>query len=75
MAVPKKKTSKSRRNTRRAHDALSKINVSFDKSTGEAKLSHHMSLKDKMYKGRKILLKAEKSAKDNDTDVAGAQTV
>ena len=35
MAVPKKKTSKSKRNMRRSHDALSRINVIIDKDTGE----------------------------------------
>ena len=38
MAVPKKKTSKSRRNQRRSHDALARINVIIDKDTGEDKL-------------------------------------
>lgn len=67
MAVPKKKTSKSRRNTRRAHDALKKINVVFDSTTGEPKLSHHMSLSDSYYNGRKVLIK---KAAHNESKVA-----
>lgn len=60
MAVPKKKTSTSRRNQRRAHDSLNPINISFDKDTGEAKLPHHISLKDGMYNGKQVLIKKEK---------------
>lgn len=64
MAVPKKKTSKSRRNKRRAHDALKPINISFDKTTGEAKLPHHISLKDGMYNGKQVLIKREKPVEE-----------
>ncbi len=56
MAVPKKKTSNSRRNNRRAHDALSRINVVIDPETGEYKLPHHLSSVDGTYKGRKVLV-------------------
>lgn len=55
MAVPKKKTSKSRRNMRRAHHALKTINVVFDATTGEPKLPHHISLSDGYYNGRQVL--------------------
>ena len=61
MAVPKRKTSKSKRNMRRAHKGLSKVNVVLDATTGEAKLPHHMSLSDSYYAGRQILEKKEKS--------------
>lgn len=54
MAVPKRKTSPSKRGMRRSHDALKRINVSFDKETGEAKLAHHISLKDGMYNGMQV---------------------
>lgn len=60
MAVPKKKTSKSRRNSRRAHDSLSKINIAFDSKTGEPKLPHHISL-DGFYKGREVIKKKVKA--------------
>ncbi|MDJ1305020.1 MAG: 50S ribosomal protein L32 [Candidatus Midichloria sp.] len=59
MAVPKKKISKQKRDSRRAHDALRKINIAFDSKTGEAKLSHHMSLKDGFYKGRQVIIPTE----------------
>jgi large subunit ribosomal protein L32 len=55
MAVPKKKTSKSKRDMRRSHNALSKVNVVMDATTGEYKLPHHMSLVDGFYKGRKVI--------------------
>ena len=55
MAVPKKKTSTSRRNMRRSHDALKTVNVATDSKTGEYKLSHHISLKDGYYKGKQVV--------------------
>lgn len=64
MAVPKKKKSKSRRNMRRASNgsyALDIANVLTDKTTGEFKLSHHISL-DGYYKGRQVIKKKEKKA-------------
>lgn len=54
MAVPKRKTSKSVRNMRRAHHALKRINVVEDKTTGEFKLPHQMTA-DGVYNGRNLL--------------------
>lgn len=62
MAVPKKKTSPSKRNQRRSHHALKSVNIVEDQTTGEFKRSHHMSLKDGYYKGRQVLLPRTKSA-------------
>ncbi len=56
MAVPKKKTSKSKRDQRRSHHALKTTNVTVDSTTGEFKLSHHISLKDGYYKGRQVII-------------------
>lgn len=53
MAVPKKKTSKSRRDMRRSHHALEGITVVEDKTTGELKRPHHVSA-DGYYNGRKV---------------------
>lgn len=61
MAVPKKKTSKSRRNQRRAHDALGRINVVIDKDTGEYRLPHHMEKISGEYKKRQIIVKKAES--------------
>lgn len=55
MAVPKRKTSRSRRGQRRSHNALKKINVIIDKKTGEYRLPHHMGA-DGMYKDRNIIV-------------------
>jgi large subunit ribosomal protein L32 len=54
MAVPKKKTSSSKRNMRRSHHALGKINVVVDATTGEYKLPHHISLSDGYYNQRQV---------------------
>ena len=55
MAVPKKKTSKSKRNMRRAHHALKTFNWTEDKESGEAVRPHHINLKTDTYKGRQVL--------------------
>ena len=55
MAVPKRKTTKSKRNMRRAHDGLSTTNWVEDGNTGEPKRRHHIDLKTGMYKGRQVL--------------------
>ena len=55
MAVPKRKTSKSRRNKRRSHHRLSSINIVEDKKSGEFRLSHHIDLKTGIYNGKQIL--------------------
>jgi large subunit ribosomal protein L32 len=56
MAVPKRKTSKSKRNMRRSHHAPLLVNVVIDPQTGEYKLPHHISSVDGTYKGRKVLV-------------------
>ena len=55
MAVPKRKTSKSRRNKRRSHHRLDPINIVEDKKSGEFRLSHHIDLKTGIYNGKQIL--------------------
>ncbi len=55
MAVPKRKTSPSRRNMRRAHHALGANSYVEDKETGELKRPHHVDLKTGMYKRRQVL--------------------
>ena len=55
MAVPKRKTSPSRRGMRRAHDALTAPAVVEDKDSGEFRRPHHIDLKTGMYRGRQIL--------------------
>ena len=55
MAVPKRKTSVSKKRMRRSHHKLSPANVVEDKKSGEYKLSHHIDLKSGYYNGKKIL--------------------
>ena len=55
MAVPKKKVSKSRRDMRRAHDALKSPSYVEDQDSGELRRPHHIDLKTGMYRGRQIL--------------------
>ena len=55
MAVPKRKTSVSKKRMRRSHHALKSVNIVEDKKSGEYKLSHHVDLKSGYYNGKKIL--------------------
>jgi len=55
MAVPKRKTSPSRRGMRRSADALKKPTYVEDKDSGELRRPHHLDLKTGMYKGRQVL--------------------
>ncbi len=55
MAVPKRKTSPSRRGMRRSADALKQPTYIEDKDSGELRRPHHIDLKTGMYKGRQVL--------------------
>ncbi len=55
MAVPKKKVSKSRRNMRRAHDALVANGGTECPNCGEQKLPHHVCPACGQYKGRDVV--------------------
>ena len=55
MAVPKRKTSVSKKRMRRSHHKLPSANIVEDKKSGEYKLSHHIDLKSGFYNGKKIL--------------------
>ena len=55
MAVPKRKTTKSRSGKRRSHLGLKTTNIVEDKKSGEYRLSHHIDLKTGYYKGRQVL--------------------
>ena len=55
MAVPKRKTTRSRSGKRRSHIRFSVKNVIEDKKSGEYRLSYHLDLKTGMYKGRQVL--------------------
>ena len=55
MAVPKRKTTPSKRNMRRAHDRLAKNTFIEDADSGELRRPHHIDLKTGMYRGRQVL--------------------
>ena len=61
MAVPKRKTSKSKRDMRRSHDSLKLVNIVEDKESGEPRISHRIDMSTGMYNGRQILKKKEKN--------------
>ena len=66
MAVPKKKTSKSKRNMRRSHDAIKAINIVYNKTTGEPQLPHQVSV-DGYYKDKQVVAPKEKSEAPEET--------
>ncbi len=63
MAVPKNRTTPSRRGMRRSHDSVKRPTVSVDPKTGETHRRHHVS-PDGYYRGRKILESPEEADLD-----------
>ena len=61
MAVPKRKTSRLKRNMRRSHDSIDPLNIILDKNSGEPRLTHQIDLSTGIYNGKTILIKKEKS--------------
>ena len=61
MAVPKRKTTPSKRGMRRAADALKAPTYVEDKDSGELRRPHHIDLKSGMYRGRQILKTKEQA--------------
>jgi large subunit ribosomal protein L32 len=60
MAVHKDKKSKSRRNMRRSHDALTAAALSIEPNTGEVHRRHNLS-PDGWYRGRRIVQPKEET--------------
>lgn len=54
MAVQKSRKTPSRRNMRRAHDALKGPTLSVDSATGETHRRHHVSA-DGFYRGKRVI--------------------
>lgn len=67
MAVPKKRTTKSKRNMRRNNTRVESITLSTDISTGEVHPRHHIT-KDGYYKGQLILQKRKVNNEKNDSE-------
>lgn len=59
MAVPKRKTTPSKRGMRRSADALKSPTYVEDKNSGELRRPHHIDLKTGMYRGRQVLTPKE----------------
>jgi large subunit ribosomal protein L32 len=59
MAVPKHKTSKSKRDKRRTHQKVEAINLSKCSQCGEAKLPHNVCPSCGYYKGRSVVVSKE----------------
>ncbi len=55
MAVPKRKTTPSRRNMRRAHDALVATATNECPNCGEIKRPHHICASCGHYDGREVI--------------------
>ncbi len=55
MAVPKRKTTPSKRGMRRAHDRLASPTFIEDADSGELRRPHHVDLKSGMYRGKQVL--------------------
>lgn len=68
MAVPKKKKSRSRTKMHRSHLALKGINLSVDKTTGNFKRPHHVSLEDGYYNEMQVIVKKPKATDDESED-------
>ena len=54
MAVPKKKTSKAKRNMRRAHDAISAPHPIIE-ADGSVRRPHRVNLETGVYKGKQVI--------------------
>ncbi len=57
MAVPKKKTSQSRKNMRRSHHALDCVSTMECKNCGEIKRPHHVCEACGFYDGKELVKK------------------
>jgi large subunit ribosomal protein L32 len=60
MAVPKRKTTPSKRNMRRSHHSAGTQSFAEDKKSGELRRPHHMDLSTGMYRGKQIIVKKVK---------------
>jgi large subunit ribosomal protein L32 len=67
MAVPKKRTTRSKRNMRRSNTRVENISLSTDISTGEVHLRHHVT-NEGYYKGKKIIQNKSKKEKIDKTE-------
>ena len=67
MAVPKRKTTPSKRNMRRSHDGLNVSNSIECPNCGELKLSHHVCQSCGYY-NKKLIIRSKEAESDEDSD-------
>ena len=68
MAVPKRKTTPSRKGKRRSHHNLRKINPLKCPNCGEFKLPHHICWSCGYYDGKEIIDKTESEEEEKESD-------
>jgi large subunit ribosomal protein L32 len=69
MAVPKRKTTPSKRNMRRSHHSAGTQSFAEDKKSGELRRPHHIDLSTGMYRGKQIIVKKVKKEISDETKV------
>ena len=69
MAVPKRKTTPSKRNMRRSHHRAGTQSFAEDKKSGELRRPHHIHLSTGMYRGKQIIDKKVKKEISDETNV------
>ena len=67
MAVPKRKTTPSKRKMRRSHDSLLKQNVMECPNCGELKLTHHVCQACGYY-NKKLIISSKEAESEEDSD-------
>ncbi len=69
MAVQKNRKTRSRRDMRRSHDALSSHALSVDSTSGETHLRHHVTA-DGFYRGQKVVETRVTQSDETESDEA-----
>ena len=72
MAVPKRKTTPSKRNMRRSHHSAGTQSFAEDKKSGELRRPHHIDLSTGMYRGKQIIIKKTKSVESTESATPAA---
>lgn len=65
MAVQQNRKTRSKRDMRRSHDALTGPTLSVDATTGETHRRHHVT-KDGFYRGRQIIVPPQVELEDEE---------
>jgi large subunit ribosomal protein L32 len=63
MAVQQNRKTRSKRDMRRSHDALTAATLSIEPTTGETHRRHHVSA-DGYYRGRKVIASKAEAASE-----------